>query len=1004
MRRKHPVSRSTQFLSLLTVALVAFAARSALAQDHYIVQPDGSRTPLVRSETELAVIVSEGKPVAAMSRTLATEDIGVIEDFDHAPFAPVKRLRTNGPAKARMSAAKAQPGIIEVHPIFRTMQGDLPLVSTGTINVRVAADLSEEERNKLWTDYRLAVVRPVEGLSDVYVVSPIDHDEDEVTRAADMAIDSRIVWSQPNFRTPIRTHQIAISDPLYSFQWHLDNRGQRGGLAGADINAPEAWNTSTGLDVLFGIFDDSCDVDHPDLRGGYIGVGQDLALPSSAPGSDDPRPKSIGDEHGTAVMGLAAARANTIGVRGVAYLSQFTASRGLNDFIDDADIAGAYNFARQQKVDVHINSWGFFPGFPAPAIIVEAIDLAFRDGRDLDEDGPNLPRGMVLVFAAGNDGIELDANDDLASLNTVIGIGASNIFDQITSYSNFGRNIDVLAPGADDDGLIATTDNNDNAGYVDDGYNVGGFDQFTGEPEIEPTGLYTGNFSGTSAACPIAAGTAGLILSVNPDLTATDVRQILEHTCDRVSPEDAGYDPITKRSLRYGFGRINAQRAAEAALQAASGNGLTWPYPPGNFRVGAGELRFTQNGSQLEFRYQEEDFEPDDPDAPPQPRASTEDFLVVASDSPFTFDADEFPVDGVCYDDQQLGCSGAVLQTLPTGVSVIAVGCALSCDGSESLCEAGADKCVGFLTPAGTRYFGIYARNSLGRYSHGVKVDSEGNILDPGFILGETTGGGGGGGGVPVSAPRVSIEATPLSGTSPLTVRFAGNATSAVPIDSTKTAWDFDTTDSVAIDSTSRNTSYTYVVPAGQTRTFIARLTMQDTEGRAGFAQAAIRVEGSGGGDDSGQAGEASIIISIPGTVGSDVDSGTSPFTVQLSVDTSGLVGTLQSVRWDLGDGTTANSLFVSHTYVNATDNALRLPVTATVNTVTTGGTTLTTSVSRTITILPGSGTGPIEPPPLDGTTPEGPGGSVNPCAAMGMLPLFVISFTLLGMRRRRRR
>lgn len=254
------------------------------------------------------------------------------------------------------------------------------------------------------------------------------------------------------------------------------------------------------------------------------------------------------------------------------------------------------------------------------------------------------------------------------------------------------------------------------------------------------------------------------------------------------------------------------------------------------------------------------------------------------------------------------------------------------------------------------------------------------------------------------AGPKVSISVSPLSGDSPVTVNFSGNAISSLPIDENKTKWDFDINDLTTINVNSRTAQYTYVVDAGETKEFIARLTMVDTAGNIGSAQIGITVKGpasdsitSGGGDQG-----IRIIIGVPGTVGSDVDEGTSPFQVELSLDTSELSGSLQAVRWDLGDGTSASSLFVTHTYVNETEEAFRLPITATITTLSSGGITGTIVASRRITVLPGSAV--TEPPDvtLDGTVPAGAGGSAMPCGAVGLLPLAVMMASMMWLRRER--
>ncbi len=954
--------------------LVCVTAGSVNAEGRFLVLPDGERIPLIRSQTEYAVTFGSLEDVRAGKLRLASRGRGIVEDRPGREHSRIKLLRVLKTSREHRKVLRQDPSILDVRPIYRQEGVDEPLVSTGTINVKLRPGLSEDERSEFWKTYRVEVVKPVEGLHDVYLIKPLDEDEDEVLRAEALAFDSQTVWAQPNFIRRLIRHQIVPSDPYFTQQWHLDNTGQHGGVAGADISALGAWVYAEGQDVLIGMFDDACDVDHEDLSGNYIGVGQDAYLPSNDEDFDNPRPKQTGDRHGTAVIGLAVARANGTGVRGVAYLSRFTVSRGLDEDLSDQQIASVYTFARQQGVGVHINSWGYPWNTANPSIVVEALRTAFEEGRDPDEEGDADPLGMVVVFASGDGrdnsgpGEKLDTGRSLAMLDTVIGVGASTISDRVATYSNYGSGIDILAPGGDETAGLATVDNDEEFTTVDDGYNVGGVSRL-GETELDPNGRYTKSFTGTSAACPVAAGVVALILSANPLLTATDVRLIMEHSSDRASPGDAAYHNITGRSTRYAYGRINAEEAVLAAREALDNGFRTWPAAVNDPRIESSTLKWESG-------------------------VGTREFLIIESNGSFGFDNDPddfFPADGVCYSREQLGCqdlSDAELGTLPPGVTVTAV---VSCSG---ICSTSDEQTLEDVDGDGDVAYAVYGRNGIARYSWGVEADLSGG--------GSEQNGSGDNG--ETEGPKVTIQISVTEGTSPLTVVFTGNAQrTSADIDESRTQWDFDIDDGVTVNSTSRNASHTYEVPAGETRTFIARLTMYDVDGNPGAAQVTIRVQGASVEDGGGGTGQSNvrIIIGIPGTVDSDVDEGTAPFEVQLSVDATTLAGTLSSVTWDLGDGTTATSIVVPHTYYNETDADLRFPITAIVAT-RSGSTTQTASATRVITVHPGTVEVTQQDPDLPGTDPTaGTGSSTTACGALGMLPLTVMFATVTCLRRR---
>jgi subtilisin family serine protease len=133
-----------------------------------------------------------------------------------------------------------------------------------------------------------------------------------------------------------------------------------------------------------------------------------------------------------------------------------------------------------------------------------------------------------------------------ASHPSVISVGASSHWDTRSSYSQYGGKIDFLAPGGSIEGaLVVTTDRSGTAG---DNTNT------------SPAGDYVSQ-EGTSFATPIAGGVGALMLSIAPNLTASQVQTILRTTTDQVGPL-----PYTNGwNAYYGTGRINASNALALA-------------------------------------------------------------------------------------------------------------------------------------------------------------------------------------------------------------------------------------------------------------------------------------------------------------------------------------------------------------------------------------------------------------------------------------------------------
>ncbi len=130
-----------------------------------------------------------------------------------------------------------------------------------------------------------------------------------------------------------------------------------------------------------------------------------------------------------------------------------------------------------------------------------------------------------------------------ASLPETVAVGASSSWDCRSGYSQFGADLDFLAPSA---GYVLSTYMTSTNPTADAGY----FD----------TSYFIAVGSGTSLASPIAAGIAGLILSAAPELTAEEVRQLMRDTADKIGPEPY----FDGRNDRYGYGRVNAHRALAA--------------------------------------------------------------------------------------------------------------------------------------------------------------------------------------------------------------------------------------------------------------------------------------------------------------------------------------------------------------------------------------------------------------------------------------------------------
>lgn len=312
-------------------------------------------------------------------------------------------------------------------------------------------------------------------------------------------------------------------DSQYKIDYNIDDN--------AHINMPTSTNNEK---IKIAIIDQGFQFDHPEIYDKVI----DLKYINNT--------VLTTDYHGTLVLGTIASTYLGVAPNNVELIL-------INIDFDnstDADLIAAFNYAKNQGAKIINCSWG--------STYDENLSYSFSQTY-LDTIASLKTAGISVVFAAGNNGVNLDNNwMDESELSSVIGVGATSVLNDITDYTNYGSNIDIVAPGGGGTNLlgILTTDlvgtegSNNILDLVDNNYT------FT---------------AGTSFATPTISGVIALMLSENPNLTPDQIRTILIETADKIQSDSVTYTDLSDDgttstfNTKRAYGKVNASAAINAA-------------------------------------------------------------------------------------------------------------------------------------------------------------------------------------------------------------------------------------------------------------------------------------------------------------------------------------------------------------------------------------------------------------------------------------------------------
>jgi len=524
---------------------------------------DGERIELTPSQQFVAVrptagsdgikAVAESLDYPGQVLTLDDRDLVVVCTSDEVDTPSGVTSPTFNSVTSRVKSTKAMvagPTVFEV-----AGAGLLGMIPTGEIIIKFDEGVGSERRAELLAEVGATVERDEYPEPGAVLASVADEDAAFDVTAALFA-NPEIEYAEPEFiqvsRKPDAVNTLMMNgltedivdldemtaeaikpvitavplvppnDPGYASQWGLSK-----------IEAPAAWEISSGdASLKVAVIDEGCDIGHEDI--GFHLPGYD-----AFDGDDNPTP-SGNDAHGTAVAGIVAMQKDNgrggVGVAPGCRVMPIRIAKGLpNGFwqTSSAKVADGIRTAVARGADVLSNSYRLAPS----SAVTSALQFAATSGRG--------GKGTPSAVASANDDVGTVAYPARLSSSVpgLMAVGASNEWDQRKSKasldgedwwgSNWGPELDILAPGVH----VYTSDISGSAGYRGSNYIT--------------------NFNGTSSATPHVAGVMGLILSVDPELRAWEVEDII-----KMSADDLG---APGRDDQTGYGRLNARTALEAA-------------------------------------------------------------------------------------------------------------------------------------------------------------------------------------------------------------------------------------------------------------------------------------------------------------------------------------------------------------------------------------------------------------------------------------------------------
>lgn len=280
------------------------------------------------------------------------------------------------------------------------LQNGLEIIIFDEILVKFKSDIVKQQQDEINKKFKTLVIENCE----IFQILKVSKGDDALEIANQYYETGLVEFSKPNFLSNFKPFQVIPNDPYFGNQISCHNVGQtfndgHSGTNDADIDAPEAWEITTGSNnIIIAVIDQGVTNDHPDLPN-----TRQVRLAGSDLVDGDADPSPVGNNnHGNACAGvIGATMNNNKGIAGIAPDCRIMPIRIDYNTSSTSDFANAIRFAVDNGADIISNSWGLGDQYSQPPYspniypeVVSAIQYAAYSGRG--------NRGCIVLFAVGN--------------------------------------------------------------------------------------------------------------------------------------------------------------------------------------------------------------------------------------------------------------------------------------------------------------------------------------------------------------------------------------------------------------------------------------------------------------------------------------------------------------------------------------------------------------------------------------------------------------------------